>query len=188
MSHRSPTRPVLLVAVLIAGTAAPALAACPPPMQFAERKAELMEAVRAARDPNAGGFLSRQLLRIWAVAPDRQAQTLLDLGMARRGRGDLAGALVAFEALIDYCPAYAEGYAQRGFLRLEQGREAPALGDFDAALMRAPDHVGAMAGRATALMSLGRVDDGRAALEAALRLNPWLPARGLTIAPRDTPL
>ncbi|WP_367834162.1 tetratricopeptide repeat protein [Wenxinia marina] len=86
-----------------------------------------------------------------------------------------------FGRLVDYCPDYAEGYNQRAFAAfLVQDYEA-ALDDLDTALALNPDHVAALSGRALTLMGLGRMDEGQAALRAALALNPWLGERAMLI-------
>ncbi|KIQ68444.1 TPR repeat protein [Wenxinia marina DSM 24838] len=56
-----------------------------------------------------------------------------------------------------------------------------ALDDLDTALALNPDHVAALSGRALTLMGLGRMDEGQAALRAALALNPWLGERAMLI-------
>ncbi|KKL65864.1 hypothetical protein LCGC14_2150700, partial [marine sediment metagenome] len=116
---------------------------------------------------------------IWADAPDARAQELLDEGLARRGAFDLDGARVAFDALIAYCPSYAEGYNQRAFIAFMREDYAAALVDLDRALARLPLHVAALSGKALTLMGLGRDGEAQEVLRAALTLNPWLPERGL---------
>ncbi|MGB0660299.1 MAG: tetratricopeptide repeat protein [Mangrovicoccus sp.] len=166
------------VCVATGAAAAPLpLPNCPPPLEFSERKSDLMEALQGTRDASAGRFLTRSLLEIWATAPNRHAQDMLDEGMSRRESKDFAGAIRAFDRLIAYCPTYAEGYNQRAFLYFMDGNVDLALRDLDAALERAPDHFGAMAGKAISLIRLGQVEQGRLLLERALVLNPWLPER-----------
>jgi tetratricopeptide (TPR) repeat protein len=104
---------------------------------------------------------------------------LLDSGIERRAVFDLDMALRAFDALIAYCPDYAEGYNQRAFVLFIRQDYAPALIDLDAALARSPEHLGALTGRSMALMALGRDAEALRDLEAALALNPWLKERNL---------
>ncbi|RVT85943.1 tetratricopeptide repeat protein [Rhodobacteraceae bacterium CCMM004] len=118
---------------------------------------------------------------IWTDAPDEIAQALLDDGMARRSSYDFLGAQAAFDRLVGYCPDYAEGYNQRAFVAFLRQDYAAALEDLDRALARAPSHVGALSGKALTLMGLGRMDAAQETLRAALRLNPWIPERGLLL-------
>lgn len=177
--------PVLALAAALAAPVA-ALAAegvCPPvPDRSAEVQA-LYARLRAAPNLTAARPLSDALWRIWTAAPDAAAQALLDRGMSRREAYDYAAAAEAFDALIAYCPDYAEGWNQRAFVNFLRGRHAEALDDLERALELNPDHAAALSGLALTLMSLGRIEAGQAALRAALALNPWLPERGYLIEP-----
>ncbi|SIO05383.1 tetratricopeptide repeat protein [Vannielia litorea] len=144
-----------------------------------EKRAEVLRSIREAETEMEARGHANAMWDIWATAPDARAQELLDEGMDRREAHDFEGAIKAFDALVDYCPGYAEGYNQRAFIRFMQRDYAPALTDLEAAITRAPDHFAAIAGKALTLMGLGRNGEAKTALEEALGLNPWLPERGL---------
>ena len=127
----------------------------------------------AARD------ISNRMWELWTDAPDERAQGLLDRGMSARSSYDFLGAYTAFDMLIEYCPDYAEGYNQRAFVSYLRQDYARAVVDLDLALERSPRHVGALSGKALSLLALGRRDEARDALQAALALNPWLSERHL---------
>jgi len=174
------TAPRLLLALLVLVLAPPAAAeTCPPTRLDTAREAELIEGLRTAEDAAAARVYNTRLWELWTEAPDAHAQALLDSGMARLRLGDLGKALKAFEALVAYCPDYAEGYNQRAFAHYLRQDFAPALADLDAALARSPRHIGALSGKALTLMGLGRDRAALEALEAALALNPWLSERAL---------
>lgn len=142
-----------------------------------ERQETLLAQVQAAPNERAAREVTNELWELWATAPDTYAQELLDEGMQRRAAYDFDNAIVAFDALTEYCPDYAEGYNQRAFvLFIRQDYEA-ALTDLDEALARAPRHVAALAGRALTFMALERNEEALRDLQAALALNPWLPER-----------
>ncbi|MEM7471178.1 MAG: hypothetical protein AAF340_07490 [Pseudomonadota bacterium] len=121
--------------------------------------------------------LSNALWQIWTTAPDAAAQEMLTRGMARRGSYDYLGALKDFDALVAYCPDYAEGYNQRAFVYFLSGEFSKALSDLDRTLAITPDHIGALSGRALTLFELGQEEQGQLALRTALAFNPWLPER-----------
>lgn len=176
------TRPV--TALVLTALALPAAGAdCPPPLSYAEEKAALMELLRLSRDENAGLFLTRELDGLWAAAPDAEAQALLDRGVALRGEDRLDASEAAFDALIAYCPDFAEGYGQRARTRLQAGDAEGALADLDTATAMAPEHAAAWGAKAVTLMRLGRFQPAAEALDRALALNPWLPERRLLQAP-----
>ncbi|MGR3503338.1 tetratricopeptide repeat protein [Pseudaestuariivita sp.] len=121
--------------------------------------------------------LNAQLWEIWLDAPDRLSQRFLDDGMRQRQYSNYVGAIINFDALVNYCPAYAEGYNQRAFANFLRADFEAALEDLDKALELQPRHLGAMSGKALTLMGLERDEEAQAVLRAALKLNPWMSER-----------
>lgn len=167
-----------LIAILLSAT--PAFAeTCPPPFDISAELSVLIEEANAAEDERSGQAVSDKMWQVWLRAPDASAQEALDRGLRQRGNFDFVGAYESFDALVSYCPAYAEGYNQRAFVSFLREDFAAALVDLERALELSPDHVGAQSGRALTLMNLGRREEARAQLEAALVNNPWLSERHL---------
>lgn len=163
--------------------ASPGLAECPPPADITSEMDALVAAVQAAPTVAEARPHMDAMWVLWATAPDARAQELLDTGMAKRSSYDYAGALEEFDALVEYCPDYAEGYNQRAFVNFLSGRFGLALEDLDLAIERSPRHLAARTGKALTLMSLGRIDVAQAILREALEVNPWLPERAYLIEP-----
>jgi tetratricopeptide (TPR) repeat protein len=175
-----------LMMVLLLAFAPPALAReCPVPADHSARISALLEQVREADTAQEAQLITNAMWELWSQAPDEAAQAVLDRGMAKRAGFDLLGAIADFDRLIAYCPTYAEGYNQRAFARFIRGDYPQALADLDRAIDLNPRHVAAMAGRALTLMGLGQVEEGQAALRAALALHPWLPERRMLIDPGE---
>jgi len=174
--HRSYRVMRMIIFVLLA-TPTVALADCPPLPERSERHRELMELVAEAPNEVEALTLNNELWEIWSTAPDEVAQQILQRGMERRAAFDFTGAIEDFDALIDYCPNYAEGYNQRAFARFLSGSLEDSLRDLDRTLEITPDHIGAVSGRALVLLALGREREGQLVLRDALKLNPWLPER-----------
>lgn len=169
-------KPFLILSVLCA----PALAAaCPATSDYSAELNGLIESIRAAPDERSARPISGQMWQVWLRAPDAAAQEVLDQGMRQRSNHDFVGAHMSFTKLVEYCPHYAEGYNQRGFISFLREDYAAALVDLDAALALSPDHVGAQSGRALSLMNLGRIDEARLQMLEALENNPWLSERAL---------
>jgi len=124
-------------------------------------------------------ILGNRLWDLWDDAPDLPSQAMLDQGMRARSSYDYLQALDRFEALVNYCPFYAEGYNQRAFIHFLTENFEAALPDLDRALALNPRHVGALSGKALTLHALGRDAEALVALDAALALNPWLGERHL---------
>lgn len=155
------------------------VAACPDAPDHSTAMDPLFEQLQKAADPASAQVISNDLWAYWTDAPDDVAQEILDRGMRKRASWDLLGARADFDALVRYCPEYAEGYNQRAFVNFLNQDYAAALPDLQKALDLSPRHVGAHSGLALTLIGLGRDAEAQDALAAALELNPWLPERSL---------
>ncbi|TFL16472.1 tetratricopeptide repeat protein [Jannaschia formosa] len=172
-----------LSALLLSATAA--LADCPPAPDISAEMEALLDQIQDVPNEGAARPLSNRMWMQWLRAPDSRAQELLDEGMARRESYDFQGAIAAFDALVDYCPDYAEGYNQRAFANFLRSDFEAALPDLDRAIELSPRHVAAIAGKGLTLISLGRVAEGQDAIREAVALNPWLSERRLLDMPAE---
>lgn len=169
-------KPLLTLAIICAPVWA---LACPPTPDNSVQMDALAAQMRVAEDERQARAISDQMWEIWLQAPDAAAQEILDTGLGQRNSYDFLGSVETFDRLIDYCPDYAEGYNQRAFTFFLREEFAAALADLDVALVLTPDHVGAQSGRALTLMNMGRLEEARAQMLAALENNPWLSERAL---------
>jgi tetratricopeptide (TPR) repeat protein len=173
------------LALILAGLAvtpqvrAQTVAVCPAPADRAAEKAPLLRQLRMARDATDAQIITGQLWQIWTAAPDTVAQDLLDRGMTLIRAGDQPGARQLLDELVAYCPDWAEGWNQRAYAAFLMQDYAAALPDLDRALAIDPEHVPALSGRALTLFGLGRADEARQTLRAAVAMNPWLGERVL---------
>ncbi len=156
---------------------------CPPAPEHDAERSDLMRDLAVSRDATEAGIIAGFLWQLWTDAPDAQAQEWLDEGMERRRVYDLSGSRAILDALVAYCPDYAEGWNQRAFSAYLAQDYAAALADLDRALALMPDHVAALSGKALTLIGLGRDTEAQEVLRAALRLNPWLAERALLREP-----
>ena len=167
---------IILALTLLAG---PAFAACPIGQDKAPELQRLIEKARAAASQAAARGIADEMWVVLLRAPDGTSQEMLDSAMQRRHGFDFLGAEQKFDALVAYCPNYAEGYNQRAYLNYLQGNFEAALPDLEQALKLEPLHVGAQSGRALTLMRLGRRSEARQQMLAAVENNPWLSERAL---------
>ncbi|MEM7505690.1 MAG: hypothetical protein AAF415_03010 [Pseudomonadota bacterium] len=182
-------RPALILLALVVPAAASAqtapttadpaqVAACvAPDKPVSARLPELFVALRAAESEAHSYPLEDAIWREWVVAPNPQAQTLLDDGMRRIRLSDFEGAERHFDRLIALCPGYAEGFNQRAYARFLQGRLDHSLEDIQEALMREPKHFAALSGRVRILFQQGRIGLAQQALAEAVEIHPWLRER-----------
>jgi len=172
-------KPAALSAILLSLPAAATADGCPQaPDNEAAMDALFAKLERVATEGGAQ-ILGNRLWGLWTVAPDSPSQAMLNDGMRARSSNDYPRAMDRFEALVNYCPFYAEGYNQRAFVHFLTEDYEAALPDLDRALDLNPRHVGALSGKALTLHALGRDAEALIALDAALALNPWLGERHL---------
>ncbi len=169
----------IILALIFALPGSASADACPEAPDHIAGIDALIGQVQSATSEREARDISGRMWQLWTDAPDARAQVLLDRGMSRREAWDLLGALEEFDALVAYCPDYAEGYNQRAFVNYLRQNYGAALADLDRAIALSPNHVAALSGRALSLLGLKRLDDARAALNHALELNPWLSERAL---------
>ncbi len=181
-------RPQILALMLVVASGAATAQGCPPLPDRSEEMAPLLDRLAVAPDPATAQRLTAALWQIWTDAPDDRSQRLLDDGMQRRVLGDLGGAADLLDDLVAYCPGFAEGWNQRAFVHFLRHDFAASLADLERALELEPAHVGALSGRALALLGLGRDLAAQGALREALDRNPWLPERALLRVPPGTDL
>lgn len=167
------------IAFGLAFTAPAGAGTCPAAPDRTNELTRLIEAVRDAPDEASARLISNDMWALWTAAPDAHAQELLDEGMMRRETFDLKGAVAAFDALVAYCPDFAEGYNQRAFVNFIRQDYSAAVPDLDRAVELSPRHLGALTGQALTLAALGRNGEAALALRKALKLNPWLTERHL---------
>ncbi|MGP6086753.1 tetratricopeptide repeat protein [Antarctobacter jejuensis] len=165
-------------ALLSLSLASPLLAdGCPTAPDHRAELDPLYEALLIAPDETAARIITNQMWGYWDNAPDPSSQAMLNEAMQARAEFNFLRAMNRLNALVSYCPFYAEGYNQRAFVNFLRGDFAAALPDLDRALELNPRHIGALSGKAVTLLKMGRDQDGQIALRAALALNPWLSER-----------
>ncbi|MCB1335898.1 MAG: tetratricopeptide repeat protein [Maritimibacter sp.] len=176
----------LAALVLLAG---PALAeeTCPPPADISAALDVLIADAQAAESYMAGRDAFRDMFALWAAAPDGWSGELMDVIQERIAAADYPGAMKGLDALVVYCPSWAEAWNQRAYVRFLQEDYPAALEDIDRALELVPRHVAALSGKGVTLMRMGEAEEGDRILREAVALHPWLPERGLLDPPAGAP-
>ncbi len=174
----------LTLALCFCASGAFAAEVCPAAPDHSAAIADTLAKVQAAQNQADARQLSDSLWLLWTDAPDAKAQEMLDKGMRAREVADFATAATALDALVAYCPDYAEGHNQRAFVAFLTFDFQTALTRLDRAIELSPNHVAAISGRGLTLLQMGRTKAGLAAIRDALELNPWIPERAYL--PPDT--
>ncbi|MBI5369198.1 MAG: tetratricopeptide repeat protein, partial [Planctomycetes bacterium] len=119
----------------------------------------------------AGEYEIACLDRALAVRP-KYPEALFSRGLARRGRGDVDGALADFDAALKISPRFADVYNNRGVLREGQGDLAGALADYEEAIRINPRYADAYINRGIARRQQGDLAGASVDFDAALKSDP----------------
>lgn len=177
-----------LLASALALVAAPAAAeTCPPVPDISAPLETLIAEAQAADTYMQGRDVFDDMWALWNAAPDTWSGELLAVAHERIAVADYKGALLGLDALVEYCPHWAEGWNQRAFVYFLQEKYEAALADLDRTLELSPKHVAALSGKGLTLMRMGREEEGDKVLRQAVALHPWLPERGLLDPPAGAP-
>jgi tetratricopeptide (TPR) repeat protein len=132
-------------------------------------------AARTAPPPPAGGALSFPdfVYPVPTDTADPQTTERQEIAWRWLQAGDLQTAEREFRAILRRSPQFAPAQSGVGYVLAR--RQAPdALDQFDGVLKHAPAYAPALAGRAQALLALGRDAEALASLEAAAAADPSL--------------
>ncbi len=149
---------------------------------------EFLELLRSAAEHRVLGHLDEALERLeraiaLPVPPLDRAKAWTMRGNVLSVRGQLAGALAAYDEAIELAPLLAIAWSSRARIRLTQNDLAGGLADARKSVEIDPNHGHGWGHVGIALGRLGRSGDGAAALDRAIALDPevseWRSCRGL---------
>lgn len=137
---------------------------------------ELFEQLKADQPFRTAKSIELVIWNIWVESGDAAVDLLMRDGVDAMSRRDYRRALRAFNQIVTIAPGFAEGWNKRATLYYLMGEYGKSLSDIAETLKLEPRHFGALAGRGLVYVELE--DDARAltAFEAALAINPYLPA------------
>ena len=150
------------------------LAVAPAHAHDVARSDEVVRLLEELRAPDQQGWqrLERQIGRLWSRSGSASADLLLQRGREAMRRGDSAGAIGHFSALIDHAPEFAEGYHARATAWFMAGRLGLALDDLQETLRLNPHHFSALAGVGRIFEDLKAFDRAQKAYEASYAIHP----------------
>lgn len=107
------------------------------------------------------------------LSVDDRAATYVNLGILMRRRGNMAGAINAYDRAIALRPGLAEAWLNRGAAHVSMGESRQAIQDLNTALSLDPERAEfALVNRAAAYEDIGELEAAYADLQAALALAP----------------
>jgi tetratricopeptide (TPR) repeat protein len=170
MVMRPPLATVVLAAALSVGlSAAPARAD-----QNDPRLEGLFWRLKEVSSSSEARRIEAEIWQIWLEGENEDANLLMGQGVLYMARRELSQALLAFEALVQQAPRFAEGWNKRATVNFLIGNYDASVRDIERTLVLEPRHFGALSGLGQIYLALGRKEAALKAFEAALAINPHL--------------
>jgi len=144
---------------------------------------DLFARLQTASAPSVVEEVESEIWRIWLETGDAALDLLMERGVRAMSGGDYQVALVAFNALIENAPDFAEGWNKRATLYWLMGVYDKSVEDIDHTLELEPRHFGALSGLALIRTAQGRPEDALKALERIHTFHPRM--RGLEFRLRE---
>jgi tetratricopeptide (TPR) repeat protein len=108
----------------------------------------------------------------YGQSPQASAESHLNLGLARYEKGELAEAIVEYNAAIEINPRFTKAYNARGLARERIGDQDRAIEDYTQAIKIDPNYAVAYSNRGLARAGKGDHDGAVADFNKAIEVNP----------------
>lgn len=135
----------------------------------------LFKALASATDPAAAELIELEIWNRWMIVDDLEASAVFAAGVERMAMGDYAGALKAFDAVVEKVPGFAEGWNKRATVLYMLGEYDRSIEDVKRTLALEPRHFGALSGLGLIQGARGNDEAALAAFERALAIHPNMP-------------
>ncbi len=116
--------------------------------------------------------VEEEIYMLWSRSGSASADYLLERGRDALAQGDFEEAYDHLTALTDHAPDFAEGWNTRATMFFQANRYGPSIADIQRVLALEPRHFGALAGLGYMLEEMDRLEEARAAFEAARAIHP----------------
>jgi len=132
----------------------------------------LFERLRLTADGYEANLIEREIWDIWTASGDESLDQVMERGIRAMSQGEHEVALVAFNAIIEAAPDFAEGWNKRATLYWLMGDFEASVADIERTLALEPRHFGALSGLAMIRMAQQRLADAAKALKAVIAIHP----------------
>ena len=136
---------------------------------------DLFQKLAATAEPSELGEIERSIWLVWLSSGDDRIDRMMEAGVRSMGDGNHDAALVAFNAIVEAAPDFAEGWNKRATLYWLMGDYAASVADIDRTLALEPRHFGALSGLAMIRSAQDRHLEALEALRRMLTVHPNSP-------------
>jgi tetratricopeptide (TPR) repeat protein len=114
--------------------------------------------------------------QIWIASPDPEISALMLRGIGAMSNDEEEQAVAVFTEMVERKPDFAEGWNKRATVYFMLGNFDASVADIERTLALEPRHFGALSGLGQIYLELDRKEAALKAFEAALAIDPHLPA------------
>jgi tetratricopeptide (TPR) repeat protein len=159
----------IMIALLMMGAMAEA-------DQTDKRLDDLFQRLHATGSTTEARAIENAIWEIWGASDDEQVTRYMRAGSRQMADGDLRGALITFERVVEMAPKFAEGWNKRATVEYLMHNYDASARDIAETLKLEPRHFGALSGLGLVNIALGRTRAAITAFEMALAVHPHLEA------------
>lgn len=135
----------------------------------------LFDQLSASQSPESAAVISSEIWRLWLESDSAGARILMREGMEAMHSGRMKEALMAFDALVQLSPDFAEGWNKRATVRFYIGDLEGSVADIKRTLALEPRHFGAFSGLGMIYEAWEQPEDALKAYQEAARHYPLAP-------------
>jgi tetratricopeptide (TPR) repeat protein len=161
---------VAVTALFLAGCATPGGA------PYQAQLDDLFQRLGSTTSDEEAHQIETAILEVWDESGQPDVDALMTQGSDMMRRGNLYGALIIFDRVVERAPGFAEGYNHRALVHALRNEYPEALADIQHVLAIEPRHFGALVGLGQILLLYDLDEQALHAFQAALSVNPHLAA------------
>jgi len=144
--------------------------------QTDKRLDDLFKQLQTTDSDDEAHAIENTIWDIWSTSDDERVERYMHAGSRQIDDGDLRGALITFERVVEMAPRFAEGWNKRATVQYLLHNYDASASDIAETLKLEPRHFGALSGLGLVNIALGRTRAAIAAFEMALAVHPHLNA------------
>jgi tetratricopeptide (TPR) repeat protein len=144
--------------------------------QSDERLDPLFIRLKSTDSEAEAAALTHEIWVIWGQSKSDIVSAFMAEGVEEMSLRNYEGALAAFDKIIKTEPDFAEGWNKRATVYYLMGEYEASVRDVERTLTLEPRHFGALSGLGLIYLTVGDDLAALKAFEAALKVNPHLPA------------
>jgi tetratricopeptide (TPR) repeat protein len=144
--------------------------------QTDKRLDDLFQRLKTTPSDTEAHAIEMAIWEIWSASDDERVSRYMRAGARQMDDGDLRGAFITYQRVVEMAPDFAEGWNKRATVEYVLHDYDASARDIAETLKLEPRHFGALSGLGLVNIALGRPRAAITAFEMALAIHPHLDA------------